>query len=126
MLTRIVSLFILSAIFISTFNQSGAAQSIAAGDPSIGSSVSTIQADETQKNAETKTVSDKKISKFAVLNPNSESGANQGSMLDFKTPKAPVRRLSNSSKVLIGVGIAAALAGVFYFAASRDKIRPFK
>ncbi|HRH40061.1 MAG TPA: hypothetical protein PKY82_00345 [Pyrinomonadaceae bacterium] len=47
-------------------------------------------------------------------------------MADYKKQKAQGSKFSTGTKVLIGVGIAAAVLGVVIFAASRDKIEPFK
>jgi hypothetical protein len=40
--------------------------------------------------------------------------------------KSQAQKFSTGTKILIGVGIAAAVIGVVVFAASRDKIEPFR
>ena len=47
------------------------------------------------------------------------------SRAEYDRQKAQGNKFSTKTKVLIGVGIAAAAIGIFVIAASRDKIRPF-
>ncbi len=47
------------------------------------------------------------------------------SRAEYERQKAKGRKYSTTTKVLIGVGIAAAVIGIVVFAASRDKIRTF-
>lgn len=44
---------------------------------------------------------------------------------EYEKQKAQRGKFSTTTKVLIGVGIAAAVVGIVVFAASRDKIRTF-
>jgi len=47
------------------------------------------------------------------------------SLTTYQKQKSQGKRFSTGTKILIGVAIAAGLTGIFYFAASRDKIKPF-
>lgn len=44
----------------------------------------------------------------------------------YQKQKAQGKRFSTGTKILIGVGVAAAVIGVVVFLASRDKVEPFK
>lgn len=47
------------------------------------------------------------------------------SRAEYERQKAQGKKFSTTTKVLIGVGVAAAVVGIIVFAASRDKIRTF-
>ncbi len=47
------------------------------------------------------------------------------SMRTYHEHNARGKKFSTTTKILIGVGIAAAAIGIFVFAASRDKVRTF-
>jgi uncharacterized protein YxeA len=49
----------------------------------------------------------------------------KNTLTGYERQKAEGKKFSNTTKVLIGVGIAAAVIGVVIFAASRDKIKTF-
>lgn len=52
-------------------------------------------------------------------------GKTDYSRAEYERQKAKGSKFSTTTKVLIGVGIAAAVLGIVVFAASRDKIRTF-
>lgn len=63
---------------------------------------------------------------FSAKNDSSKQiGKEKNTLAEYEKNKAQGRKFSTTTKVLIGVGIAAAVIGVFVFAASRDKIRTF-
>ena len=63
---------------------------------------------------------------FSAKNDSSnEIGKEKNTLAEYEKSKAQGRKFSTTTKVLIGVGIAAAVIGVVVFAASRDKIRTF-
>ncbi|HEY8561139.1 MAG TPA: hypothetical protein VIL74_12260 [Pyrinomonadaceae bacterium] len=51
--------------------------------------------------------------------------SNKSTLAEYERQKRQGKGLSTTTKVLIGVGIAAAVVGIVVFAASRDKIRTF-
>lgn len=52
--------------------------------------------------------------------------AERDTMASYQKTQAAGKKFSRQTKILIGVGIAAAAIGIFIFAASRDEIRPFQ
>jgi hypothetical protein len=73
------------------------------------------------------TVTKKKFyTQLTETNGGAEFLKNEKSTLEaYEKQKAAGKKFSTTTKVLIGVGIAAAVVGVVIFAASRDKIRTF-
>lgn len=51
--------------------------------------------------------------------------SNKSTLAEYERAKRQSKGMSTTTKVLIGVGIAAAVVGIVVFAASRDKIRTF-
>lgn len=49
----------------------------------------------------------------------------KNNLAEYEKQKAQGKKFSTTTKVLIGVGIAAAVIGIVVFAASRDKIETF-
>ncbi|HEX8636806.1 MAG TPA: hypothetical protein VF692_01990 [Pyrinomonadaceae bacterium] len=63
---------------------------------------------------------------FSAKNDSSNQiGKEKNTLAEYERNKAQGRKFSTTTKILIGVGIAAAVIGVVVFAASRDKIRTF-
>lgn len=56
---------------------------------------------------------------------NSTEFKEKESLAEYERQKAKGNNLSTTTKVLIGVGIAAAVIGIVIFAASRDKVETF-
>ncbi|HEX8279423.1 MAG TPA: hypothetical protein VF540_12040 [Segetibacter sp.] len=86
---------------------------------------------ETQQNGDN-TDSSKKVTKeqfykkLATTNSNSDLiKSEKDTLAAYEKQKAAGKKFSTTSKVLIGVGIAAAVIGIVVFAASRDKIETF-
>lgn len=76
----------------------------------------------TAKKIETKEIK----SVFKTENGSESSlGKTDYSRAEYERQKAQGNKFSTKTKVLIGVGIAAAVVGIVVFAASRDKIRTF-
>jgi hypothetical protein len=66
--------------------------------------------------------------KSLVKAQNNSAGLNfyhKSTLAEYERNKQQGKKFSTTTKVLIGVGIAAAVIGVVVFAASRDKIRTF-
>ena len=64
--------------------------------------------------------------KLARNNANSDvSKGEKNTLAAYERQKAEGKKFSTTTKVLIGVGIAAAVIGIVVFAASRDKIETF-
>lgn len=65
----------------------------------------------------------------AAIKTKEEAGglniSNKSTLAEYERAKKQARGFSTTTKVLIGVGIAAAVVGIVVFAASRDKIRTF-
>lgn len=61
----------------------------------------------------------------AKNNSSNQIGKEKSTLAEYERNKAQGRKFSTTTKVLIGVGIAAAVIGIVVFAASRDKIRTF-
>ena len=65
----------------------------------------------------------------SVVKAKSKSGelniSDKSTLADYERAKRQGKGMSTTTKVLIGVGIAAAVIGIVVFAASRDKIRTF-
>lgn len=82
---------------------------------------------------ETKTVSQNNETKSDNLrevllkkeNKTAVSFDDKDNLANHQKQKSQGKRFSTGTKILIGVGIAAAAMGVLVFAASRDKIRTF-
>jgi hypothetical protein len=51
--------------------------------------------------------------------------ASKSTLADYRRAQKQGSKFSTTTKILIGVGIAAAVVGIVVFAASRDKIRTF-
>lgn len=67
---------------------------------------------------------------FGKKTGSAESGfdfakAEKETMASYQKSKTAGKKFSTKTKILIGVGIAAAVTGIIIFAASRDKIRTF-
>lgn len=58
------------------------------------------------------------------VSPNIIEGE-KNTLAAYERQKAEGKKFSTTTKVLIGVGIAAAVVGIVVFAASRDKIKTF-
>lgn len=66
--------------------------------------------------------------KSLVKNQEKSNGlkiSNKSTLAEYERAKKQNKGMSATTKVLIGVGIAAAVIGIVAFAASRDKIRTF-
>lgn len=76
-----------------------------------------------------KTASKEKADFYKKINSNNSSfdfaKSEKSTLSDYEKQKAVGKKFSTTTKVLIGVGIAAAVVGIVVFAASRDKIRTF-
>lgn len=71
-------------------------------------------------------IKNEKIREIFLKKDNQPDLEKKETMADYRKQKAQAGNFSTSTKILIGVGIAAAVVGVVVFAASRSKIEPFK
>jgi hypothetical protein len=61
----------------------------------------------------------------AQTGPTTAINPSKSTLADYQRAQRRGNKFSTKTKVLIGVGIAAAVVGIVVFAASRDKIRTF-
>ena len=69
--------------------------------------------------------SNKDLKKALFEKKESSAYTEKSNSAEYERQKAQGKKFSTTTKVLIGVGIAAAVIGIVVFAASRDKIRTF-
>lgn len=82
--------------------------------------------DTTKSKSFTEIENEKRARFFKELEQGIRLTAPEKSTLDsYEQAKKSGKKFSTTTKVLIGVGIAAAVVGVVVFAASRDKIKTF-
>lgn len=68
---------------------------------------------------------DLKSSIKAQSDAENQNASNKTTLADYEKAKKQGKKFSTTTKVLIGVGVAAAVIGIVVFAASRDKVKTF-
>ena len=114
MFKKIISTFLIAMIFVIASNANAFAQT------------NSINVNETVAKQENKADAGDFNSLIKAQNSSVNLNISDKSTLsDYEKQKKRDKKFSTTTKVLIGVGIAAAIIGVVVFAASRDKIKTF-
>ncbi len=114
MFKKILSIGLTAAVFVSASGASALAQT---ADPAVSQTVA-VREKETAG-------SDIKSLVNAQTSPAGLEVSDKSTLAEYQKAQKQGKKFSTTTKVLIGVGITAAVIGIVVFAASRDKIRTF-
>jgi hypothetical protein len=93
---------------------------------SVGVDAQSKMSDENQTISNTGGTQNEKLRDSFAKKENKPNFDQKETLADYRKQKSQGQKFSTGTKILIGVGITAAVLGIVIFAASRDKVEPFK